>query len=175
MDVHFLLRYSDKITQVDTLQEHMNILDNAGRVIFGKFGIGISRKMVDMANSQIEKGVCTRLYLYRGKDCVGVFKLQSVRDKLKKNDGKYVPLYYRGSLCSAWFYIESAISFDDGALSELRLFNNPMLKPQLSGMRSLIYVTTACKFSDSKNDNVKMEEGSPIVDADSLYFGGLFD
>ncbi|MDM5070065.1 hypothetical protein OB952_22310 [Aeromonas salmonicida] len=174
MNLHFLLRYSDKITQVDTLQEHMEILKGTGKVIFGKFGIGVSNRVIDIATSQIENGICTLLHLYRGKNCVGVFKLFAIKRKLRKNDERYVPYYYKDGLCSVWFYISDALDFDNYSLGKLRLYNNPTLKPQLSGMRSLIYVTIESDNGGVERSEIATEK-EVHIDMHKLYNGGLFD
>ena len=61
--LHFLVRYSDNLTGVDTVAEHRTVIATRGAAWFGKFGVGCSAVMIDKAKKQVVDGVPTFVYL----------------------------------------------------------------------------------------------------------------
>lgn len=140
-DLHFLLRYSDRLRGVDTFGEHMEILKRAGTVWLGKFGMGASQAVVDAAKLQISRGRTTYLYLaaesefaYRAPiaDLIGggMWKRYAAPDR------SLVPKYYRDDKCTLWFKLTSIKAHKPS----LVLYNDRFSRPKLKGSRSLVYV-----------------------------------
>ena len=52
-EIHFLVRYSDKLKGVDTIAEHRAVATVRGAVWFGKFGVGSAAMMINKAKNYI--------------------------------------------------------------------------------------------------------------------------
>lgn len=145
--LHFMLRYSDKITKVDTLFEHKKIIEEHGAVWFGKFGAGASMKIISAAKDAIDSKKDCILYLIKGRKytvkakIVDIFGSSLIDAGVFCPDVNLVPSYYRKNKCSLWFKITEMESLCDDEVRSLRLYNSPSLPPNLNGMRGLIYVT----------------------------------
>lgn len=145
--LHFMLRYSDKITKVDTLSEHKKILAENGAVWFGKFGAGASMKIINTAKAAIGHEEDCILYLIKGRKYTVKAKIVDICGSSLNDSGVFcpdanlVPSYYRKKKCSLWFKITEMKSIGDDDIRSLRLYNSPSLPPNLNGMRGLIYVT----------------------------------
>jgi len=155
--VHFLLRYSDSLRKVDTYHEHKLIEQKLGSVWWGKFGIGISERLVKQIKKQIKSGKPTYVYLathrkieYRARllDILG----GGLRGAYKPKERNLVPSYYRGEQCSLWFRLGDITPATEQDRSNLVLYNAPYMRPQLTGMRGLIYVRKG-KSSPKREDD----------------------
>jgi len=60
---HLILRYSDKVHTVNTIEEHISVISACGYVWWGKFGRGMSQEMLGVFRDQIERDFETRAYL----------------------------------------------------------------------------------------------------------------
>ncbi len=143
--IHFLLRYSDSLKNVNTFEEHKKIEKLKGYVWLGKFGIGASKEKVNLAKHQIKKNTNTYLYLaldvqikYKAKvlDILG----GGTRRNIKSPEPSHVPIYYRKNLCSIWFKVNNLKIVPRKEIDSLHLYNDPYSKPLMLGMRSLVYV-----------------------------------
>lgn len=116
-----------------------------GKVWWGRSGPGISSEIGDRAREQIRYGVDTLVYLASEKR-VARAHLQGlvgggVSTTQPAPEPRLVPSYYRKEFCSVWFLLsdfELARSFD---VENMRLFNHPFLRPNMSSARNLVYLT----------------------------------
>lgn len=144
--MHFMLRYSDKITGVDTLGEHQKVLNKKGAVWLGKFGVGAAKHIVNIAMKKINNNEECYLYLVNGS--VFTYKARVLDIFLDETgigsnapDKSMVPSYYQNRKCTIWFKICDMSKFDDDEFKSLWLFNDPGMHPKTNGMRGLIYLT----------------------------------
>tara|TARA_Y100000034_G_C6732945_1_gene324827 strand:+ start:127 stop:660 length:534 start_codon:yes stop_codon:yes gene_type:complete len=171
--IHFLLRYSDQLTGFDTLQEHTKIIDQFGAVLMGKIGMGMANDKAMLANTQISNGVACSLFLMSGSkitakcNVVEVMSADHAKDKLFPNDKELIPRYYRSKGCSVWFKLTS-LDKVDVLPDDLRLYNDPALRPSSKGMRGMVYLT------ESQIEDEVLKESSS-KESDVLRYGGLFD
>jgi hypothetical protein len=171
-DLHFLLRYSDKLLNVDTINEHKTILHDRGAVWIGKFGIGISQKIKRLANLQIKENNDCFLYLIQGSKYTHKAIITKVISAPTHNSSIYTkeplltPKYYRKKKCSVWFKLTDIISIKDNEINECWLFNQPNIRPSTNSMRGLIYLT--------HTHSPLPKTTTPVIN-NILYTGGLFD
>ncbi len=155
--LHFMLRYSDKITSVDTIAEHIKILNQHDSVWMGKFGVGCSQQIIELANNQINNGHVVRIYLVNGckfTHSADVIEMIGVGgDGGRSPDVSRVPEYYRNTKCKVWFHIKNIEKPIKSEIQSLRLFKSPMSFPQMSGMRGLIYLTDDAFEKEYKNSS----------------------
>ena len=175
--LHFLLRYSDKITQVDTIAEHRKIDILHNEVWLGKFGVGIAINIADKALDNIKSNQKCKMFLMNGYTYTHVATVIDILIdnenglKIRPKDLKLIPKYYRKKTCNVWFKLSSIKPFDDNDLIGIRLFNDPGSRPSNSGMRGLIYLTdTSFEHRPKKTPKNKLSEKHR-----SLLSGGLFD
>jgi len=144
--LHFILRYSDTLRRVDTYAEHKSIADRYGSVWWGKFGVGAALHMIQRARDQIKSGLPTYVFLlaqrslaYRGKvlDILG----GGGRSSCRPRETARIPAYYRKEECSLWFKLADLRPLISAEKRRLVLYHSPFLRPQLTGMKGLIYVT----------------------------------
>jgi hypothetical protein len=143
--LHFLMRYSDNLRKVDTLQEHRSIADRTGSVWWGKFGVGIARSKVDKALHQIESELPTFLFLATNRRIQVVAEIVDVlgggsRSTYQPKAKNKIPAYYRNEKCSLWFEIRNIRIAGAEERSDLVLFNDPLFRPNLRSANSLIYL-----------------------------------
>lgn len=172
--LHFLLRYSDKISKVDTIAEHKSVLETESSVWMGKFGVGMGKKFADLAKEQIAQDLKTYLYLMNG--CVYTHKATisdvrigySSKTGVLTSDNKLTPKYYQNTPCTVWFKLTSIEEITQNDIDNLWLFNSPGAHPSKAGMRGLIYLTERCE------ENTPKVKKKPINQS-LLYTGGLRD
>lgn len=145
-NLHFLLRYSDRLRQVDTLKAHQELAERYGAVWWGKFGLGVSADLIEHASRQLREQVPTFVYLLAGKKIRHRARLLEifgggVRVQLRPKDVNLIPAYYRNEVCSVWFRLNDFRALAEGESRHLMLFNEPYARPKLTGMRGLVYVT----------------------------------
>jgi hypothetical protein len=175
--LHFLLRYSDKITQVDTIAEHQKIEHLYNEVWMGKFGVGIATHIADKAIENIKSNQHCKIFLMNGCNYSHVatvidILIDNVHGlEIRPKNLKLIPEYYRKKACYVWFKLSSIKPFTDKDLTDIRLFNEPGSKPSKSGMRGLIYLT------DTSFDHLpkKVLKNNLSEEHRSLLTDGLFD
>jgi hypothetical protein len=140
-----LLRYSDNLRSVDTYSEHKRIEEQFGDVWWGKFGVGASADIVALAKTQVKAGVPSYVYLvnnrairYRGElvDILGGGGVGRYRPR----DSNRIPSYYRDEELSIWFKLKGLREATKLDKAGLTLFNAKSLRPELNGMKGLVYV-----------------------------------
>lgn len=145
--IHLLMRYSDKSRKINTIAEHIAILEELGYVWFGKFGLGASMKMVELINEQCRSSIETLLFLVAGREITHQAKIKAVEGTkeqrpFRQQDTQAVPPYYRREACALWVKIENLkpIQHND-VIRHLALFKSSMpVRPDLTSSRALIYV-----------------------------------
>lgn len=171
-NLHFLLRYSDKLTGADTIAEHKAILDEQSAVWMGKFGVGMGQRFVTIAKKQMEAGQPCNLYLMHGSqytykaEIVDIIAGLKSKELISTKEPKLTPKYYRKKPCSIWFKLTALSEIEKEELNNLWLFNDPSSRPSNNGMRGLIYLT----YNDKPFFKPKKEGNKGV-----LYTGGLFD
>jgi len=175
--LHFLLRYSDKITRVDTIAEHQHIEKQYGEVWMGKFGVGIAKKIAKRALNNIKLNQSCKIFLMNGCTYTHIANVIDIYVDLehglvsKPADLNLIPEYYRKKSCTVWFKLSSIKPFHNDYLTDIRLYNDPGSQPSKSGMRGLIYLTdTSFDHSPKKRRKNKLSDTHL-----SLLSGGLFD
>lgn len=143
--LHFLFRYSDRLRNINTYAEHKSIEDQCGSVWWGKFGAGVSKKIVEKAKHQIDSGQNTYVYFASEKSLLYVGQLIDIlgggnKAKLRPPDSEKVPMYYRGEVCSVWFKVMKTRDISNDEKKKIVLYYGPSVLPDLRGMRSLIYI-----------------------------------
>jgi len=170
-NLHFLLRYSDRLVGVDTIIEHQTIIDKNGYVWMGKFGVGVNKHFVTLAKQQLNNDQSCWLYLMQGSkitsksNVVDLISANTSKGEILSCEPDLTPEYYRKKKCSVWFKLSSIEHADTSEIQNLWLFNNPSLHPSSAGMRGLIYLT----YNDLPVSSM------PDSGKSSLYAGGLFD
>lgn len=144
--LHFLLRYSDSLRQVDTYAAHKIIAERFGYVWWGKFGVGVGRPFVEIPRQQIMSGTATYVYLATKRTVLYRARLLAILGGgtsalYRPKDSNRIPSYYRGERCSVWFKLTEFCSLSSQLRKRLVLYNSPTFAPELNGMRGLIYVT----------------------------------
>ena len=150
--LHFILRYSDGLRSVDTLAEHNAIAVEHGYVWWGKFGVGIARSYVELANRQIAAGITTQVFLAATRKILHQAELLEVlgggsRTKYRPKERSRIPKYYRSEECTLWFKLTRMGEVDVDDLRRLRQYNAPSFAPPINGMSGLLYVCMAPEAS----------------------------
>lgn len=144
--LHFVLRYSDLLRDVDTYATHKVIETHYGSVWWGKFGLGVSPTIVTKAKAQLKAAIPTYVYLatkrsiiYRGRllEILG----GGVRTPYRPKQLSLIPAYYRRESCTVWFRLTNLRTVSPDEKGRLVLYNSRSFAPELNGMRGLIYVT----------------------------------
>lgn len=175
--LHFLLRYSDKITQVDTIAEHQHIENIYKEVWMGKFGLGIAKHIAEKALNNIKLNQICKIFLMNGCTYTHIANVDDILIdyehglETRPSDLKLIPEYYRKKSCSVWFKLSSIKPFNDKDLVNIRLYNDPGSRPSNSGMRGLIYLTDTTFEHHPK----KVKKNRLSDEHRSLLVGGLFD
>lgn len=145
-NLHFMLRYSDMLFDVDTFREHSAILKKFGSVWWGKFGLGVANSVVETAKRQIARRIPTYVYLtmhanirYRGRlvDMIG----GKGTTNEQPSPARLIPSYYREKPCSVWFKFDLFEPVTETEKMSLVLYHSPTHPPQMRGMRGLVYVS----------------------------------
>ncbi|WP_270688879.1 hypothetical protein [Aeromonas sp. D3] len=172
-NLHFLLRYSDKLVERDTIAEHQAVIVQNGHVWMGKFGVGVHQRFVEIAKKQINNGYPCLLYLMHGSEItskaniVDLVSASSSKGEISSREPKLTPEYYRTKRCSIWFKLSNIEKVEVDELNNLWLFNNPSSHPSSAGMRGLIYLT----YDDQPKEVTLIKDECKS----SIYTGGLFD
>ena len=146
LPMHILLRYSDRMRGVDTLEEHKKLLRSKGYVWWGKFGQGVSREIVGRLQSQVDGGVTTYLYLVNGKRLTARGRLLGVqgggaRASFRQDDRTGVPLYYREEPCAVWLKLSGIAAISHKAtMARLVRYKSRFEAPDLSSTSGVMYV-----------------------------------
>lgn len=165
--LHFMLRYSDKITRVDTIKEHLNVVKTRHTAWMGKFGVGCSSKVIDIANDQIKSGIPLYIYLVNGcnftfrADVIAVVGFSGEGGRCP--DPSLVPAYYKNNKCKVWFHVKNFEKPEQNEIRALRLYKSPLSAPQMSGMRGLIYLTDDTFEINFKNSNKPKNSNNLLV------------
>ncbi|GKQ97313.1 hypothetical protein [Aeromonas hydrophila] len=173
-NLHFLLRYSDRLVERDTIAEHKDVIAQNGHVWMGKFGVGVHQRFVDIAKKQINDGVPCSLYLMHGSEItskanvVDLASASTSRGEISSREPKLTPEYYRAKKCSIWFKLSTIEKIECNEINHLWLFNNPPSHPSSAGMRGLIYLT----YNDQP-EAIVLEKEEEFKS--SIYTDGLFD
>jgi len=119
--------------------------DSNGFVWWGKFGIGVSRSLVEAVKKQLKKNIPTYVYLVTGGSILYRARLSDLVGgggdaRYRAPEGSKVPAYYRDETCSIWFKLTGFKKVTIQEKMDLILYNEPAFKPQGSGMRGLVYV-----------------------------------
>ena len=175
--LHFLLRYSDKLTGVDTIAEHLAIIEQRGSVWIGKFGVGMNQNFVTLAQEHIQKNEVCWLYLMHGSkftakaNIIDVVTGGSSTSEILSKDPILTPAYYRNKKCSIWFKLSDISPIPDGEQKHLWLYNNPSSHPSSAGMRGLIYLT----YNDQPLKTPNKDKSTNTRIKPPIYTEGLFD
>ncbi|ELA8362078.1 MULTISPECIES: hypothetical protein [Vibrio harveyi group] len=173
-NLHFLLRYSDKLSGADTIAEHSAVIAANGSVWMGKFGIGMNQNFVKTAKLQLERGESCYLYLMHGSkftckaSIIDVTAGSTSKTEISSREPYLTPAYYRNKKCSIWFKLTSIEPINEAELKELWLYNNPSCHPSSSGMRGLVYLTHNSQPIDIPKKQQEQERPS-------IYTEKLFD
>lgn len=144
--MHILLRYSDNMRGVNTLDEHRKVLGARGYVWWGKFGQGVSRDVVKQLCAQIHEGVPTYLYLVDGKKLTARCRLLDVQGggakaSFKQEDRAGVPAYYRQESCAIWLRLSDISQVSHRAtINKLVRYKSRFEAPDLSSTSGVMYV-----------------------------------
>lgn len=172
-NLHFLLRYSDRLVERDTIAEHQAVIAKSGHVWMGKFGVGVNQRFVDFAKQQINNGDPCSLYLMHGSEItskanvVDLASASTSKGEISSREPKLTPEYYRTKKCSIWFKLSTIDKVECNEINHLWLFNNPASHPSSTGMRGLIYLTY--------NDQPEAIALEKVEFRSSIYTDGLFD
>ncbi|MBU2061535.1 MAG: hypothetical protein KKH44_06790 [Bacteroidetes bacterium] len=173
--LHFLLRYSDKLSGKDTIAEHRAILNGIGSVLLGKFGVGASTSVVGDAIDQISAGVKCYLYLMTGGSITHRCRIIDVQSSKKgglpftPKTVSLIPDYYRSTKCKLWFELNKIDDYQV-SISNFYLYNSVQERPSIRGMRGLVYITTEM---GPEKITIKCDTIDPS--RDKLLTGSLFD
>lgn len=108
--------------------------------------MGVSRAFVARGMSQISAGRATYLYLHTNKRVTHRARVIALEGcgadaRLLTPDREATPAYYRERSCSVWFKIVELQPCEVKWIQDLRLYDDPSLKPTFRSMRGLFYVT----------------------------------
>lgn len=127
--------------------EHTAIINQHGAVWLGKFGLGMSKKFLNIAKQQLDNGnVCT-LYLMRGSkfthraNIIDLLCGNTSKSEIQTVEQHLTPTYYNKKKCAVWFKLSDIMPFSTEEKSTLWLYNTPGAHPSTVGMRGLIYLT----------------------------------
>lgn len=164
LPIHFLLRYSDNLRQVDTIGEHRRVISERGYVWLGKFGVGAAADKLERARRQIEAQQPTFVFLasqsrirYRATllDVAGGGATRTTGAP----EPDHVPKYYSNARCSVWFKLKTIETVEEREKQGLVLFNSPAFPPEEGGMRGLVYLTM--RSANSEEIGRKYERRRP--------------
>jgi len=144
---HVLMRFSDKLSPVETIPAHQEVIATMGAVWLAKAGKPMAQSKIDAINRQAEQGVETTLYLvqrvandyelYRGT-------IISAARRLPKAESNLVPAYYADShlLANAelWIKLSALQQAPSGEIDNLVLLNTA------SRARESLRLSTAALF-----------------------------
>ena len=186
-DLNFVLRYADPCSEIDTLEEHKQLLSLRGHIWFGKFGQGISKSYSKLAAQQISDGRVTYPYLLSRRRLQTRAKLGAIsgggaRLRLGSPEPVATPAYYRNTKCSVWFCVVEFEACTIEMRSSLRLFNDPGVAPTFRTMRGLFYVSHSAQSSAIHTQSAQPNRHSakrtrttrtPAELADDEHFAGV--
>lgn len=96
--IHLLIRFSDNLFQdIDTINEHLKVINQNGAVWFGKMGSTIAQQHIDIINHQCAEGIHTYIYLVKGHRRTSTsFRClaMNVGKSFPKKEEKLIPKYY---------------------------------------------------------------------------------
>lgn len=160
--INLLIRFSDINGPIDgTINEHLKVIKNNGFVWFGKFGRRIGIDIIDLINSQINKGVDSYLFLVGTKnaDYVFISKILAIVRSSDKINKIGVPQYYREKSIKVgtWVKIGNFWRINKSILS--RIYGNfrvPVYEMLSQSMTGHVIVKTQSSFSPEKNGAKKL-------------------
>jgi len=172
--MHLVVRFSDLLCGgVDTIREHMAVIEQAGAVWFAKMGRPLARYKIDLLSDQIRRGIPTFLFLVQkaGRHYVWAqATLCAISLSLPAREHALTPPYYRdrkvNQAASIWFKV-SKISRPRAAL--IKMLNvassgNPVSESLAGSMAAMFVVHVGagnarpCSPSTRKTPRLSLEE-----------------
>ena len=111
--MHLVVRFSDSLCGgVDTIREHMSVIEQSGAVWFAKMGRPLAGRKIDLLSDQMRRGIPTFLFLVQkaGRDYVWAqATLCAISRSLSAREQALTPPYYRdrkvNQAASIWFKV----------------------------------------------------------------------
>ena len=177
--MHLVVRFSDSLCGgVDTIREHMSVIEQSGAVWFAKMGRPLAGHKIDLLSDQIRRGIPTFLFLVQkaGRDYVWAqATLCAISRSLPAREHALTPPYYRdrkvNQAASIWFKV-SKISRPRA--SQIKMLNvassgNPISESLAGSMAAMFVVhvgagnSRQCSPSTRKTPSLSLEEA--VLDA----------
>lgn len=111
--MHLVVRFSDSLCGgVDTIYEHMSVIEQSGAVWFAKMGRPLAGHRIDLLSDQIRRGIPTFLFLVQKAGQAYVWAqgtLCAISRSLPAGERAFTPPYYRdckvNQAASIWFKV----------------------------------------------------------------------
>ena len=172
--MHLVVRFSDSFCGgVDTIREHMLVIEQSGAVWFAKMGRPLASYRIDLLSDQMRRGIPTFLFLVQkaGRDYVWAQgTLCAISRSLPAREHALTPPYYRdrkvNQAASIWFKL-SKISRPRA--SQIKMLNvassrNPISESLARSMAAMFVVQVGggnarqCSPSRRKTPRLSLEE-----------------
>ena len=123
---HLIIRFSDNLFGVgDVIARHNEVIEKYDAVWFGKLGIPLSQKRIDILNEQISKNITTTLYLIKGSRSKSTAYQAAIihltKEQPSSETNLFPPYYLEKGICE---YIKTWIKVIQISPIEMSFFNN---------------------------------------------------
>lgn len=130
--LHLILRYTDSLYNVDTLSEHINMINSKGKVAWGIIRqnperAGISQEKADILKKQLQQNIRTFAFMVTNGKITAIGEVVGVlidkEDVLRNSD--IIPEYYRNDLyrCRTAIVFSKMIKINKNITDLLRKYN----------------------------------------------------
>jgi hypothetical protein len=148
------MKYSDLLRGTNTVEEHMRVAKALGYTWWGKFGLGASKQVIEIARKQLKRGEAVYVYLVSGSRYRYQARLLDIRGEssgfaFASPEPHATPAYYRGEKCRLWMKLAQFQEFDQQIAGDFRLYYDSTSRPSLKSSRGLLYITRLTPASGS--------------------------
>lgn len=166
--MHIVLKYNDNIYNINTIKEHIDVLRNNGKVIWGVIkpnikSPSIATVRIDKIKAQIDDGVEVFAYLATGGEIKARGKILNVLSNYEANsNSNLVPQYYQKDLerCVAGILLSEISPISPSTIDKLQKYNSIGGKVALGNQTNPLYVSEITESnnlikSSDKNHNIE--------------------
>jgi hypothetical protein len=145
-EIHLVMRFSDSIATVSTIEAHLEIIARYGTVWFGKMGKTLSLTNIDTLNKQARRGIPTHLYLIKRQGQhydVHCGKVEAVSRSAPAQKWLVPPYYDKNALSrymTLWVKLSGLLPIEEKVLSRLWLASGATVAETLGRTMAAMFV-----------------------------------
>ena len=146
---HLLLRFSDNLYNINTILEHIGIINEYGSVWYGKVGVPFSKIKIEDMRKQIYDSLDTYLFLVQKKNKNYILYRANIIDfsrSFPTTEMKLIPNYYEThnlyGYISSWVKISDIVEMESNYLRSIQSISSvsDMLSTLNTSMAAMFYV-----------------------------------